>query len=69
MTPPWVEALVSAVDNLAALLAFFYVLLGSFVMLLLLLLFGSLALRAVWRWLTDTSLNDVVLRAERKAIR
>lgn len=36
---------------------------------LVLLLFGVLMFRGVWRWLTRATWNDVVLSASRKALR
>ena len=41
----------------------------SFGLLILLILFGLLAFRGIFRWLTRGSWNDVVRSAERKAIR
>jgi len=68
MTSPWIEALISAIDNLAALIAFFYVLLGGFVTLLLIALFGALAIRGMWRWCTGNSWNSAIASVERKAL-
>jgi len=64
---PWVQMLADALDNIAALIAFFCVVLGSVVILCVLALFGALAIRGAWRWITGHSWNSAIAAAERKA--
>jgi hypothetical protein len=66
---PWIQMLVDMIDNAASWLAFAYMLLGGVIVVMLIALFGALAIRGAWRWLTGHSWNSAIAAAERKAFR
>jgi hypothetical protein len=63
------EALMQAMESLAADVLFGVIVLVSFGIVLLALLFGLLLLRNCWRWLLGHTWNDVVASAGRKALK
>jgi hypothetical protein len=64
-----VDMLLQATDSAGAAVLFGIIVLVSFALIILLILIGLLILRAVWRWLTRYSFNNVVVFVERKALR
>jgi hypothetical protein len=62
------QMLDAAATSLAADVAFGLLVLGSFAMALLAVMFSLLVVRGVFRFLTRGSWNDVVRSAERKAL-
>jgi hypothetical protein len=64
-----IEYVIQIVESSGAMMAFGILLLLLFAALLCVLLFGLLLVRAIWRWLTRHSWNDVILSTERKALR
>jgi hypothetical protein len=65
----YLDMIVQAIDNGAANIVVGFIVLAGFSALLCGLLFFCLAVRGIWRWLTRKSINDVVVSAERKALR
>lgn len=61
--------LMEMADNFYGWAAFGGFVLGALGMFLLAVLFASLALRGLWRWLTRGSWQGVILSAEREAFR
>jgi hypothetical protein len=45
------------------------IVLGGFALLMLLILFSALAVRAAWRWLRCATWRDVIVMMERRALR
>jgi hypothetical protein len=66
---PEMQFFVDTLENGAADFLFGLLFLLLFAALLLIALFASLAIRAVWRFLTRRSWRDVVVSFERKALR
>jgi hypothetical protein len=63
------QAIMDAFDNAATYVLFCIVISVAYGMLILGLLFVSLAVRSVWRWLTNHSFSDLIVVAERRALR
>jgi hypothetical protein len=63
------QMLDSAATNLAADVAFGLLVLGSFAMAILAVMFFLLVVRGIFRFLFRRTLNDVIVSAERKALR
>jgi hypothetical protein len=62
------DFVIQAIDSAGAGVLFGILVLVSFALVMLLILFALLALRAVWRWLTLHNWNDVIRSTERKAL-
>jgi hypothetical protein len=62
------EIAIQTIESAGASVAFVIIVLVSFALVIVLILFALLALRAVWRWLTRYSFNNVVVFVERKAL-
>jgi Kef-type K+ transport system membrane component KefB len=63
------EYLIQTVEESAAQVLFATLLLFLFAISLAAVLFGVLLVRAIFRWLTRHSWNDVIVSTERKALR
>jgi hypothetical protein len=59
----------AAASSLAADVAFGLVVLGSFAIVILCVMFFLFAVRGAWRWLIRRTWNDVIASTERKALR
>jgi len=68
VTSPEAEAVLSALDDCGAWMAFLFVLILPPCLALLALLFGGLGIYKLWRWLVVHSWGDVVRSAGRKAL-
>lgn len=65
----FVDMIVSAIENAGANVLVGAIVLLSFGMILLAILFGLLAVRGIFRWLARKTWNDVVASTGRKALR
>lgn len=61
--------LVDALDNIGALLLFGIIFIGAYTVLFATLLFCALAMQVAWRWLASHTWRDVIVAAERWALR
>jgi hypothetical protein len=59
----------AAASSIGADVVFGILVLGSFAIAILCVLFFLLVVRGAWRWLTRRTWSDVVRSAERKALR
>jgi hypothetical protein len=63
------EMLNSAIENTAALILFAFVVLAAFLFAMVLVMIFLLMVRAAFRWATRRAWGDVIVSAERKALR
>lgn len=64
-----VNAIIQAIESTGADLLFGLIVLLSFGMIVLATLFFSLAVRGAWSWLIRATWRDVIVSAERKALK
>lgn len=65
---PLIEAIESWIGDAAANVVFGLIVMFSFALIILAVMFFLLALRGAWRWLAGHTWNDVIRSAERKAL-
>lgn len=63
------EMLQQIVTEAGANVLFGMIVIGIFAVLLVLVMFAALAVRALWIWLTGESVNSVIVKTARKALR
>jgi hypothetical protein len=63
------DVILQAIDSIASTIAFGLVVLVSFGLIILAILFSLLAIRGFWRWLAGHTMNHVIVSIERKSFR
>ena len=66
---PFIEMIEQSIGDFAANVLFGLIVMISFAIVLMCILFAGLAVRGAWRWLTRATWRDVIVSTERKALR